>query len=1042
MMEQKRTKYFYLKSGEHETHMSLPIAFNLQPETWNLEHRNLKPLHFFFILIFVAGINFNTYSQTVLSNNPPSIKWYQVNTLNFKVIYPKGFEVQAQRMANTLEHIHEPEARSLGSKPKKISVILQNQSSVSNGFVSILPRRSEFFTMPAQDYNFIGTNDWLDLLASHEYRHIVQYEHAKRGFNKVFYYLFGNTTLAGMAQVSVPQWFWEGDAVATETAFTQSGRGRIPNFGLVFKTNLMEGRTFNYHKQYVRSYKHNIPDHYVLGFHMVSYLRRKTNDPEIWGKITARTWNVPFLPFAFSNAINKETGMHVPALYRDMAATLKKEWQQEIDQLQLTSFEKLNSRKGKAYTDYQFPQPLENGRILAKKSGIGDIDQYVVLKDGKEKKVFTPGFVNDAGMLSTANSKVVWSEYGYDPRWGVRNYSLIKSYDVVSKQKRVIGGKHQRLSGVALSPDGYKIVAVRSSNEYQTTLLLVDFNTGKTIREFGNTENNFYSMPRWSDDGKKIVVLKTSRLGKTISMIDVESGNEAELFSPSQENYGHPVLTGNFVFFNSPISGIDNIYVWDIEKQKRFQVTSSKYGAYNPSLSKDGKEMYYNEQGRDGLDVVKTSVAQQSWNEFVLKEDTNNLYQHLADQEGHPQLFDSIPQTVLATKKYSKLGGTINPYSWGPYVDNNLVNIGLGITSRNILSTTTITAGYLYDINEATSSWKAGLSFQAWYPIIDVDFTQGNRKVDEGNYDLTELYITQGNDTTEVVSSQSIVFKWKEQNIEAGVRIPWNLTHSKYSTNITIKNYVGVTSVTDFGNTITDSRSVPGLIVYDTINDNGNLVARERTGNYVFNEYVGNGNLIYNHVGLSGYHLLKRSRRDINSKWGQAIYVDLYNTPYGGDFTGSNFSVYGIGYFPGLFKHHSFWGYWAYQKAQIDRQDPENYIFRNRIPLPRGQSVSRFEDFYSMSGNYTLPFCYPDLQVGPLLNIQRIRANVFFDYGFGSSVFASGPVNQTYTSTGVEVKFDFTIMRFLPQFDIGFRYAYGISPSTNQFEILIGTFNF
>src|SRR6478609_3309578 len=531
-MEQTPLKYFDIRNPGNKIPTHFSFSLNLKPATCNLGRLSLA--------ILLTFITFSSFTQTVLPNNPPSIKWYQVNTPNFKVIYQKGFEVQAQRMANTLEHIHDPEARTLGSKPKKISVVLQNQSSVSNAFVSILPRRAEFYTMPSQDYNFIGTNDWLDLLAAHEYRHVVQYQHANRGFNKAFYYLFGNTTLAGMAQVSVPQWFWEGDAVATETAFTQSGRGRIPNFGLVFKTNLLEGRTFNYHKQYVRSYKHNIPDHYVLGFHMVSYLRRKTNDPEIWGKITARTWNVPFLPFAFSNAINRETGMHVPALYRDMAATLKKEWQAEIDQLHLTSFEKINARKSKAYTDYQYPQPLEDGSILVKKSGIGDIDQFVVLKDGKQRKVFTPGFVNDAGMLSTANSKVVWSEYGYDPRWGVRTYSLIKGYDVISKKKWVIGGKHQRLSGIALSPDGYKIVAIRSANDYQATLLLIDFFTGKIIREFSNPENNFYSMPRWSDDGKKIVVLKTTMQGKTISLIDVESGKEEELFSPSQENFGHP----------------------------------------------------------------------------------------------------------------------------------------------------------------------------------------------------------------------------------------------------------------------------------------------------------------------------------------------------------------------------------------------------------------------------------------------------------------------------------------------------------------------
>ena len=325
------------------------------------------------LFIFCTCLSLEIVGQTVLDNNPTHLKWNQVNTPNFRVLFPRGFDQQAQRVANTLEHMHAAEARSLGTKPRRISVLLQNQSAISNGFVSILPRRSELYTMPPQDYNFLGTNDWLDLLTSHEYRHVVQYQHATRGFNRLLYYLFGSTTLAGMAHVAAPQWFWEGDAVAVETAFTPSGRGRIPNFGLVFRTNLLEGRTFNYHKQYLRSYKHNIPDHYVFGYYMVSYLRKKTNDPEIWGKISARSWSVPFIPFAFSNAIHKKTGLYVTDLYRDMAADLRNEWQQQIDKTPLTGFENVNQRKSKAYTDYLYPQALSDGGVIAMKLGIGNI---------------------------------------------------------------------------------------------------------------------------------------------------------------------------------------------------------------------------------------------------------------------------------------------------------------------------------------------------------------------------------------------------------------------------------------------------------------------------------------------------------------------------------------------------------------------------------------------------------------------------------------------------------------------------------------------
>jgi hypothetical protein len=67
--------------------------------------------------------------------------------------------------------------------------------------------------------------------------------------------------------------------------------------------------------------------------------------------------------------------------------------------------------------------------------------------------------------------------------------------------------------------------------------------------------------------------------------------------------------------------------------------------------------------------------------------------------------------------------------------------------------------------------------------------------------------------------------------------------------------------------------------------------------------------------------------------------------------------------------------------------------------------------------------------------------NGFLDYAYGSGRFGSTKT-QTYTSAGVEVKFDINVMRLLPQLDIGFRYTVGIQPSTSLFEVLIGTINF
>ncbi len=494
---------------------------------------------------------FRAAGQEVLENNPPSVRFYRINTPHFKVLYPKGFEEQAQRVANTLEHIHEPEALTMRARPRKIPVILQNQSSISNGFVTLLPRRSEFYTMPPQDYNFLGTNDWLNQLASHEYRHVVQNQRANSGFNRLLYYAFGPATLAAMSHVSVPQWMWEGDAVATETAFTHSGRGRIPNFGLLLRTNLQEGRTFTYNKQYLRSYKHNISDHYVFGYHMISYLRKRTNDPDVWGKVMQRTAIAPFLPFAFSRSVKKIAGLTLPELYKETARDLQSTWARELSTVQLTAFQKTNPRVSKAYTDYHYPQVLSDGSIVVVKNGIGDFAQYAILKDGKEKKSFIPGVVNDAGMLSAQGTKVVWSEYSFDPRWLVKNYSLIKSYDVANDEYKVLTHK-SRYSGAALSPDGSKIVTIESRPDYKISVVVLDSESGSVIKKFENPVNAFYSMARWSDTGKQLVALKTISNERSIVAIDFETGKETVLLNAAFENAGHPVLTGNYLFFNSP----------------------------------------------------------------------------------------------------------------------------------------------------------------------------------------------------------------------------------------------------------------------------------------------------------------------------------------------------------------------------------------------------------------------------------------------------------------------------------------------------------
>lgn len=986
------------------------------------------------VLLFIlvcAGVK--TLSQNlILQNNATRYRWQQINTPNFRLIYQPDFEEEALRLATKLDQIYLPVANSMGVKPRKIPIILQNRTAFANGFVTLGPRRSEFYTMPPQDYNFLGSNDWLELLAIHEYRHVVQFQRSLTGFNKLFYYLFGQQTQAGFAFAAAPLWFWEGDAVAVETAFTPSGRGRIPNFDLMLRTNFLEDRTFNYHKAYLRSYKHFIPNHYVLGYHMVSYVRNESGDNNIWGKISKDAFDVPFKPFTFSKAMKRHTGQNVRETYKSMVSDLKEKWQSQVDELELTEFETINQRKNNAFTNYNYPQPIYDGRVLALKDGIGDIETLVSIKDGKEKKIFVPGIVNNAGMLSYNAGKLIWAEYNFDPRWRMQTYSVIRMFDVIDNQYEKITFK-TRFAAPAISADGQQIIAIENNERYETKLVLLS-KTGEILKIFPNPDNSFYAMPRWANEGNEVVILKSNKAGKTIVLLNTQSGEERELLPYSHENVGHPIKFGNYVFYNSPYSGIDNIYAFDVNTGSRYQVTSSKYAAYNPAVDRQGEYIYYNEQSRDGLDIVRIPFDPSSWKPLeAIKVNEVKYYEQTVEQElGSVGTFGFRPPTTTYTPaRYNRASGIINPHSWGYYFTNDINEVNVGIFSQDILSTTNIRAGYLYDVVEQAGIWNLGLSYQGLYPIIDLNLSTGSRT---GNSSL---------------QGESYNIDWQERSAEIGLRLPLQLTRSKYIKGLEISNYFGASKVIGLtSNKLDDEGTLidqyPGRfgIVFDTLA-------------FVFKNFQGNGVLRYNTFRLSYNNNLRQNYRDFLSPWSQSILFEHQSTPFGGNFDGGLWAIRGSLSFPGLFKHHVAYVRAASQYRQQGRET-NIYLFRNRIPRPRGHAYPQDETFNTISVNYAFPIWYPDVNVGALLNVQRIKTNLFFDYGQGAGrnyfykvdddnrierIYFS-LADATYQSFGAETTFDINLGRLLPQFEVGVRTTYRLNNAFNNqglvVELLMG----
>ncbi len=273
------------------------------------------------ILMLILTIGFSNlkaqYFQT--GQDPASIKWRQINTKNFQLIYPDYYELQAQKLASIMEKVYAYRSKSMHYSPRPISIILHTQTVQSNGLVAWAPKRSEFYTIPHQD---IYPQNWLEQLAVHEFRHVVQIDKINSELPKIIKVLLGEQGTALVFGTFLPWWFIEGDAVVTETALSNFGRGRFPSFLMELKAQVVEKGTYKYDKAYNGSIKDFVPDHYKLGYYLVGEARKKYG-VGVWDSVVTRVGTKPFSLNPFNKALKMETGFNKVQLYNSLFGELK-----------------------------------------------------------------------------------------------------------------------------------------------------------------------------------------------------------------------------------------------------------------------------------------------------------------------------------------------------------------------------------------------------------------------------------------------------------------------------------------------------------------------------------------------------------------------------------------------------------------------------------------------------------------------------------------------------------------------------------------------
>lgn len=986
---------------------------------------NMKSILSFVLLIFLSSVSYSQYHST--GQDPASTKWKQINTADFRIVFPADYEAKARYLASLFQDLKNKGGKDLQHSPKKFSVILHTQSATSNGLVAWAPKRVELYATPSQNDD---TQSWLDHLATHEYRHVIQIDKLERGLTRILNVILGQQVTGLIVGVYLPPWFMEGDAVCTETALSESGRGRSAKFKQEMRAQLLEKGAYTFDKASMGSYKDFVPNRYTLGYYLVGKSRIHYGD-YMWNNTLNKIGEMPLKVNCLSASLkqgmmNKRSALYQEfkqkqqdylkkdhkvevidweeveklnthkngklMLYADVMSELKWEWQNQDAQIKKTQIKPLLEKKA-IYTNYRYPHIGDQGLLLMK-TGLADALSFVRLdKNGIEEEVFVPGFDYRTG-FDYKNNKLLWSEYQAHLRWEHADKAVIVTFDIQTQTK-----KKYKLEGNCFAPvfseDGKKILCVEVDSKGESSLLIIDTETASTIKRVAANKNEFFMTPQWANNDQSVVLIIQANGGKKLVELDLETESRKLLYDANKTNISQAHVSDDYVFFTSSHTGIDNIFAYEWENGQISQLTSSRFGARDPFYHQSKNKLYYSDYSADGYTPVELDLASGLWKKQDGKQSEFKLAEQLSDQLGEKLEPDTSNLDQWQVKPYSRLAHTFKFHSWAPLFiapDDAKIDIGISALSQNLLNTLFTTVGYKKEEGYDNGQFYLNLSYQRFFPIF-------NSKLEYGKASFA-YFGKRKNINTEEEDTIPLDTDWKQLEWENSVTLPFNLSSGKHAIFLRPKFSYNIYQFTNYQTRLTSSEFDPQLY---------NLNIANRTLKEL--EY---------HVFFS--HSIKSSQRDLQSKWAQVLQFGYRHSP-NEDRLGEVWSAIGQFNLPGFAKHHG-----IIVSAGYQNRSKLNSSFGNAIKSPRGVSNLYGLDCSLLSLDYRMPLAYPDWNMGGLAYIKRVKMGAFIDYGMEKGQYVRDEnliqFDNRITSAGLEFTADMHVLRLPIPLNLGFRLGY------------------
>jgi hypothetical protein len=918
-------------------------------------------MKFRYLLLLILSLTYTLSSPAQYydtGTDPAGIKWLQIKTERYTLIYPESFGNEGIKYANYLDNSLDKLTAFYPGIKVKIPVVIHNYTTFSNGYVSWAPRRIEMYPTPEQ--NTIPL-DPVEQLTTHELTHVMQMYSLRKGVLK-FLTIFGGEQVTGASSIFLPLWLIEGDAVLAESALTESGRGRTPAFQKQMKAVVTSGKKlYSYDKLMFGSYRDFTPDHYQFGYQIAAWSSAKYKH-EIWNKALGYTANYPFTldPVLFS--LKKSTGHTKAGLYYETFDSLKTIWNKEIAKSGPVDYQTIMRIRKAGYINYYSPVNVGKDSIVAIKTSFFEPPSFVLINPAlkTEKKIIIPGPMWP-WFLSGARGKIVWVEERPDIRWENRTFSDIRIMDLRTGIVTLLSHRSRYMSA-SLSPDGRFIAASENTIDNRNRIVIIDAFNGTIIKTADVPRNAYAERPQWSDSGDGLTIISLESGGEGVLSWSSETDQWKTLMSPGRNDLQSSYLRKDTLYYVSSVSGTDNIYMLRPDG-KTTMVTNSKFGAYDPDII--GGSVYFSDYTPAGYRIsrVDPQIQSSTGNGFKMKDSfLINRIDTLSKKEPGTSGNEYKPEPYRRWKHIFRF------HSWMPFyadvqqIQSDAVSVKPGFTllSQNTLSTVISTIGYEY--SDGRNNFHYHFTWKGWLPVFE-------SRVDYGASPVVYKMGTSVGEPSQLIPAF---------NFANSISLPLTFSTGRFS------QFLWSSLEATYQN---------------------NYVYLNESGTYDYGQTQVMTRFYFSNTDMT-------SLRDIYPRWAQVIDFSYITYPFDKTIYGPMTSLKTAFYFPGLVRSHG-----IRLRYQSDYQSAEKLILHNIAELPRGYKDIVSLDYKLYSADYVMPLFYPDFSIPMVLYLKRIRGGLFYDYATGDGNIYPGVTNvyhnypETFRSFGAELLSDVYLLR-------------------------------